>query len=53
MEPKEHWKAIEEHGFHLDKDIVGEHLANYDSILVLSHFSNDGDSGSAYRQPEH
>lgn len=25
-------------GFHLDYDIVGEHLNNYDSILVLSHF---------------
>ena len=59
MDPKEHWKAIEEHGFkamapcdimdefgemelpvhggfHLDKDIVGEHFANYDSVLVLS-----------------
>ena len=53
MDPKEHWKAIKEHGFkamapcdimdefgemkipvengfHLDKDIVGEHLADYD-----------------------
>lgn len=27
-----------EGGFHLKKDIVGEHLKNYDSILVLSHF---------------
>ncbi len=25
-------------GFHLDRDIVGEHLKNYDSMLVLSHF---------------
>ena len=25
-------------GCHLDKDIVGEHLNNYDSILILSHF---------------
>ncbi|MBQ4568744.1 MAG: DUF362 domain-containing protein [Ruminococcus sp.] len=25
-------------GFHLDKDIVGKNLANYDSILMLSHF---------------
>ena len=25
-------------GFHLDKDIVGEHLDNYDSVLILSHF---------------
>ena len=26
-------------GFHLDKDIVGEHLDNYDSFLILSHFT--------------
>jgi hypothetical protein len=25
-------------GFHLNKNIVGEHLNNYDSILMLSHF---------------
>ncbi len=25
-------------GFHLDKDIVGKNLANYDSMLMLSHF---------------
>ncbi len=25
-------------GFHLDKDIVGEHLNDYDSLLILSHF---------------
>ena len=25
-------------GCHLDKDIVGEHLNNYDSVLILSHF---------------
>lgn len=25
-------------GFHLDKDIVGKNLVNYDSMLVLSHF---------------
>lgn len=25
-------------GFHLEKDIVGEHLADYGSVLVLSHF---------------
>ena len=25
-------------GFHLDKDIVGEHLNQYDSVLILSHF---------------
>ena len=61
QDPKDHWKAIEDHGFkaiapcdimdefgemeipvhggfHLDKDIVGDHLKNYDSILMLSHF---------------
>ena len=27
-----------QNGFHLDKDIVGQHFANYDSVLVLSHF---------------
>ena len=25
-------------GFHLKKNIVGKHLENYDSILMLSHF---------------
>ncbi len=25
-------------GFHLDRDIVGDHLKNYDSVLILSHF---------------
>lgn len=68
MDPQEHWKAIEEHGFkdmapcdimdefgemeipvengfHLDKDIVGEHLAAYDSILILSHFKGHAMGG--------
>ncbi len=68
MDPKEHWKAIEEHGFkamspcdlmdeegemdlpvengfHLDKDIVGAHLANYDALLVLSHFKGHAMAG--------
>ena len=68
MDPKSHWKAIEEHGFkamapcdimdefgemaipvkngfHLDKDIVGEHLANYQSLLVLSHFKGHAMGG--------
>ena len=68
MDPKEHWKAIEEHGFkaiapcdimdefgemdipvkngfHLDKDIVGEHLKNYGSLLVLSHFKGHAMAG--------
>ncbi len=25
-------------GFHLDKDIIGAHFQNYDSMLILSHF---------------
>lgn len=68
MDPKEHWKAIEEHGFkamapcdimdefeemvlpveggfHLDKDIVGKNFANYDSVLVLSHFKGHAMAG--------
>ena len=68
MDAKEHWKAIEEHGFkdmapcdimeefeqmeipvqngfHLDKDIVGKHLENYNSILVLSHFKGHAMGG--------
>ncbi len=68
MDSKEHWKAIEEHGFkdmapcdimdefgemeipvengfHLDKDIVGEHFADYDSVLVLSHFKGHAMGG--------
>ena len=61
MDPKEHWKVMEDHGFkaiapcdimdetndmplivnngfHLKENYVGEHLKNYSSILVLSHF---------------
>ena len=34
-----------EGGFHLDKNIVGEHLDNYDSILVLSHFKGHAMGG--------
>ena len=34
-----------ENGFHLDKDIVGEHFADYDSILVLSHFKGHAMGG--------
>ena len=68
MDPKEHWKAIEEHGFkamapcdimdefgemdlpvqngfHLDRDIVGAHFADYDSVLVLSHFKGHAMGG--------
>lgn len=65
---KEHWKAIEEHGFnkiakvdimdeegemelsvrngkHLGINYVGSHLANYDSLLVLSHFKGHAMGG--------
>ena len=68
QDPKDHWKAIEDHGFkaiapcdimdefgemeipvhggfHLDKDIVGDHLKNYDSILMLSHFKGHAMGG--------
>lgn len=68
QDPKEHWKAIEEHGFkaiapcdimdesgefeipieggfHLKKNIVGEHLKNYDSVLILSHFKGHAMGG--------
>lgn len=34
-----------ENGFHLDKDIVGSHFRNYDSILVLSHFKGHAMAG--------
>lgn len=68
QDPKDHWKAIEDHGFkaiapcdimdetgefsipvtggfHLSEDIVGEHLKNYDSILMLSHFKGHAMGG--------
>lgn len=68
QDPKDHWQAIEDHGFkaiapcdimdefeefeipvqggyHLDKDIVGEHFKNYDSILMLSHFKGHAMGG--------
>ncbi len=32
-------------GFRLDKDIVGEHFAKYDSVLVLSHFKGHAMGG--------
>lgn len=34
-----------ENGKHLTKDIVGEHLKNYDSILMLSHFKGHAMGG--------
>ena len=68
MDPKDHWKAIKDHGFlsiapcdimdefneieipiengfHLDKDIIGEHFKYYDSMLVLSHFKGHAMAG--------
>lgn len=68
FEPKEHWKAIKEHGFmdiakcdimdefgeielpieggkHLAYDIVGDHVKNYDSMLMLSHFKGHAMGG--------
>ena len=34
-----------ENGFHLKENYVGEHLKNYDSILVLSHFKGHAMGG--------
>lgn len=68
MDAKEHWQAIEDHGFkaiapcdimdefgeieipveggkHLDKDIVGEHLGNYKTMIMLSHFKGHAMGG--------
>lgn len=67
QDPKDHWKAIKQHGFlniapcdildefgeieipcggkHLDVDIVGEHMNNYDSFLNLAHFKGHAMGG--------
>lgn len=34
-----------EEGFHLKEDIVGKHLANYNSMLILSHFKGHAMGG--------
>lgn len=34
-----------EHGFHLKENFVGTHLANYDSMLILSHFKGHAMGG--------
>ena len=34
-----------ENGFHLKEDYVGEHLKNYDSMLILSHFKGHAMAG--------
>ena len=68
LNPKDHWQAIEEHGFkaiapcdimdefgeisipvkngfHLKENLVGKHLDNYASILMLSHFKGHAMGG--------
>ena len=68
QDPKDHWKAIEDHGFkaiapcdimdefgekrtpikngfRLKENIVGEHIDNYDSFLLLSHFKGHAMGG--------
>lgn len=68
MDSKDHWEAIEEHGFtklfnvdimdeegemelpvmngkHLNVNYVGSHFADYDSLLVLSHFKGHAMGG--------
>lgn len=34
-----------ENDFHLDKNIIGEHFVNYDSIFVLFHFKGHAMGG--------
>lgn len=38
MDEDGEFKIPVHHGFHLKEDIVGDHIDNYDSILILSHF---------------
>ena len=68
LNPKDHWQAIEDHGFkaiapcdimdefgdmalpvrngfHLKENFVGKHLANYASVLILSHFKGHAMGG--------
>ena len=68
LNPKDHWQAIEDHGFkaiapcdimdefddmpipvrngfHLKENIVGKHLENYASVLILSHFKGHAMGG--------
>lgn len=33
------------HGYHLEQNVVGSHLANYDSMLMLSHFKGHAMAG--------
>ena len=68
LNPKDHWQAIEDHGFkaiapcdimdefddmlipvrngfHLKENIVGKHLENYASVLILSHIKGHAMGG--------
>lgn len=45
MDEFEQMEIPVQNGFHLDKDIVGKHLENYNSILVLSHFKGHAMGG--------
>ena len=68
LNPKDHWQAIEDHGFkaiapcdimdefddmlipvrtgfHLKENLVGKHLENYASVLILSHFKGHAMGG--------
>lgn len=45
MDEEEDMAIPEKNGFHLKEDYVGEHLKNYDSILVLSHFKGHAMAG--------
>lgn len=45
MDEFEEMEIPVEKGFHLDKDIVGKNLENYDSILCLSHFKGHAMGG--------
>lgn len=45
MDEHEEMDLPVQNGFHLDKDIVGKNYANYDSVLVLSHFKGHAMAG--------
>ena len=45
MDEEEDMAIPVKNGFHLKEDYVGEHLKNYDSILVLSHFKGHAMAG--------
>lgn len=45
MDEEEDMSIPVKNGFHLNEDYVGEHLKNYDSMLVLSHFKGHAMGG--------